>query len=206
MKIKDTQSEYSNCHFEQLQMSEKQLEEFVFEDCKFTKCNFSETEFINCKFVDCEFFFCNLSTIKISRSTFINVAFEDSKVIGVNWSFAYWPQISLPSPIHFLRCDISLSSFFELSLAEMTLEGCKAHEVDFRESDFTSANFAYTDFLGSQFVRTKLIGADFTESINYQIDTELNNIKNAKFSFPEVVSLLNSLEIEIIGLETHCVD
>ena len=35
------------------------------------------------------------------------------------------------------------------------------------------------------------------------IDIELNKIKKAKFSFPEVVSLLNCLEIDIIGLDDN---
>lgn len=46
----------------------------------------------------------------------------------------------------------------------------------------------------------KLVSADFTEAINYSIDLQLNDIKKAKFSFPEAISLLEVYEIEIVGL------
>ncbi|GAH27414.1 unnamed protein product, partial [marine sediment metagenome] len=58
----------------------------------------------------------------------------------------------------------------------------------------------YTDFTKSLFIHTNLTKADFTESINYNIDPNQNEIKNAKFSFPEVVSLLNHFDIEIDGI------
>lgn len=38
---------------------------------------------------------------------------------------------------------------------------------------------------------------DFRESTGYEIDINTNMLKDAKFSFPEVVSLLDSLEIKI---------
>jgi len=199
--ISNVQTEYEEIVFEKLDMPEQMLEGYRFDQCKFSKCNFNEATFKQCQFIDCEFLHCNLSLIKVNQSSFLNAVFEDSKVIGVNWSYGQWPQVKLPSPIHFHRCDISLSSFFELSLAEITIEDCKAHEVDFREADLSQANLAYTDFLGSQFVRTKLISADFTEAVNYNIDIELNDIRKATFSFPEAISLLNSLEINIIGLD-----
>jgi len=87
-----------------------------------------------------------------------------------------------------------------MTLTGASLESCKAHEVDFRETDLSHANLAYTDFHKSLFIHTKLNSADFTEAVNYNIDIELNEIKKSKFSFPEVVSLLNSLEIDIVGL------
>lgn len=186
--------------FEKLNLSEKDFHQATFENCKLIKCDISNANLTNCQFVDCEFLQCNLSMAKINDCLFNNVIFEESKCIGLNWSYAHWPQVKLLSPIQFYHCDISLSSFFGLSLKEITVENCKAHEVDFREADFSDANLSFTDFLGSQFIRTKLISADFTESTNYNIDIELNEIKKAKFSFPEVTSLLKSLDIQIVNL------
>ena len=39
--------------------------------------------------------------------------------------------------------------------------------------------------------------ADFRGAVGYQIDIVTNRLKGARFSFPEVVSLLNGLGIKI---------
>lgn len=201
MNITEDKTEYNDQQFEKLDMAGAELQAYYFENCQFSQCNFSETKFNRCKFIDCEFLNCNLSLIKVSHSSFVNVVFEKSKLLGVNWCYAAWPTISLPSPINFYQCDISLSTFYELDLTHIIFENCKAHEVDFREADMTSANFSYADLFGSQFVHTNLSGADFTEAVNYQIDVLENKVKNATFSFPEVVNLLSTFELKVIGLD-----
>jgi uncharacterized protein YjbI with pentapeptide repeats len=74
---------------------------------------------------------------------------------------------------------------------------CKAHDVDFREADCTQANFTFTDFYHSLFNKTILKEADFSDSSNYSINVFFNDIKKAKFTLPEAVNLLQSLEIEL---------
>lgn len=183
--------------FEKLDLTNEELHHFTFEECKFIKCDFSESQWLSCRLIDCEFINCNVSLIKLTDTSFNNVVFDNSKCVGINWSYARWPQVKLLSPINFHQCDISLSSFYSLCLKEITIENSKSHEVDFRECDLSDANLAYTDFLGSQFVKTNIESADFSEATNYDIDIHSNRIKNAKFSFPEVVRLLNCLDIHI---------
>jgi len=197
----EKEEELINKNFEKLDLPEKEFKDKSFDSCKFNRCDLNSAKFINCKFVDCEFVDCNLSLVSIKYCTFSEVDFEGCAMLGINWADAKWPQVKLNSSIKFYKCNISHSSFFGLSLSEIVIESCKAHEVDFREADLSHANLAYTDFHESMFVHTKLNSADFIEAVNYNIDIELNEIKKAKFSFPEVVSLLNYLEIEIIGLD-----
>ncbi|WP_281662138.1 MULTISPECIES: pentapeptide repeat-containing protein [Halomonadaceae] len=90
------------------------------------------------------------------------------------------------------------SSFYGLSLQDLVLEECKAHNVDFREGDFSNSNFTYSDLSGCFFVNTNLTGADFSEASDYNIDIYRNIIKKAKFSRFEAVRLLDSLEIELV--------
>lgn len=78
------------------------------------------------------------------------------------------------------------------------MEGCKVHNVDFRDGDFSEANFTYSDFTGSLFSNTNLSGADFSEATDYDIDVLHNKIKHAKFSRFEAVRLLEGLEIELV--------
>ena len=79
----------------------------------------------------------------------------------------------------------------------MQIINCKSFEVDFRQANLKDANFSQTDLSKSLFMHTDLTNADFTQSLNYKIDPAYNKLKNAKFSFPEVIALLDNLDIEI---------
>jgi len=189
-------------HFSQifrgLNLSNKKIESTIFEDCTFIECSFSESVFNNSKFVDCEFSKCNLSIIKVKFSKFSDVIFDECKMIGVDWTTVSWPSIKLCSQIKFYKCIINDSVFFGLNLAEIVIEECKAHDVDFRDGDFSESNFSHTDFKGSLFNQTNLSGASFIEAINYSIDINFNNISKAKFSRYEAIRLLDSLDIELV--------
>jgi len=54
-----------------------------------------------------------------------------------------------------------------------------------------------SDFMHSSFNKTNLTSTDFTEAINYSIDPNNCNIKGAKFSLPEALSLLDQWGIKV---------
>ena len=184
--------------FNGLNLSYKKIESTIFENCTFSRCNFLEAIFSKSKFIDCEFLECNLSIVKVESSKFSDVVFDECKIIGVDWTNASWPNIKLCSQIKFYKCIINDSIFFGLNLAEIVIEECKAHNVDFRDGDFSGAYFSHTDFQGSMFSQTNLSGANFIEAINYNIDINFNNIRMAKFSRYEAIRLLDSLDIELV--------
>jgi len=190
---------YHSYHFKALSLSNQTLYSIEFEDCTFTECNFSDAIFNQCKFIDCSFIKCNLSLVVIAYSQFNDVIFEHSKVIGVDWTKASWPNLSLFSPIKFQQCNMSDCSFFALELKELVLDSCRVHEVDFREGDFTQGNFSGSDFANSLFSQTNLTSVNFIDAINYHLDINNNIINKAKFSRHEAVNLLESLDIELVG-------
>jgi fluoroquinolone resistance protein len=190
--------EFLSQNFIDLKLSAIELISKKFEICTFKECDFSDAVFNNCRFVDCHFIKCNFSNIKIEHSKFLDVFFDECKIIGVDWTNAIWPKIPLCSPIKFYKCIMSDSTFFGLNLEEIVMEECKAHNVDFREGNFSNANFTYTDFLYSMFNETNLKGGDFSDAINYKIDIYFNKIKGAKFSRYEAINLLESLGIELV--------
>lgn len=191
-------NEYLSENFEGLKLSGQTLYTKEFEACTFKECDFSDAILSECEFVDCEFIKCNLSVVKIEYSQFSGVKFTECKLIGVDWSKATWSELAFSSPVKFYQCIINDCSFFGLSIPGVVIEGCKAHDVDFREGDFSKANFTDTDFSSSLFNKTNLTGADFTASTHYNIDVYLNEIKQAKFSRFEAVNLLSSLGIELV--------
>ena len=198
MIFEEGRDEYWSEKFNKIDFSGLTLSSKEFEGCTFTECDFSEAIFEHCNFVDCEFAKCNLSVANIKYSKFSEVTFIESKLIGVNWTNLTLSKYALGTPMKFYKCILNDSSFFGLVFHELIVEECKAHNVDFREGDFSRANFTYTDFTGSLFNRTNLTGTDFSEAINYDIDILENTIKNAKFSRHEAVRLLDCLEIELV--------
>ena len=166
----------------------------TFDECTFTDCNFSNAEFKTCKFKHCHFINCNLSLITLKSSYFVDVSFEACKILGVNWTYA---EISLHQNLNFLKCNISQSNFLCLNLSSIKISQCSARDVDFRDCDLSKSILTANDFQNTLFSNTNLIKADFTNSINYYIDVLANQVKDAKFSLPEAIALLNGLGIKL---------
>ncbi|WP_131783766.1 pentapeptide repeat-containing protein [Legionella gresilensis] len=192
-----TQTEFYNLRLSNLRLEKSEINNKIFENCKFEKTNFNEAKLINCKFIDCEFLSCDLSAIQIINSSFSDTTFLESKLMGINWTKAKWPLIRLTSPVQFYRSNISYSSFYGLDLKEIIIEECIAHDVDFREGNFSKGNFMLTNFERSLFIHTNLNSTSFIDAINYSINPTENDIRKAKFSIPEVLSLLRGFQIEI---------
>ncbi len=70
-------------------------------------------------------------------------------------------------------------------------------ECDFIEVDLEGASFKESILRGSIFEDSNLMKANFIDAQDYNINIERNRIKKAKFSSPEVISLLNSFDIKI---------
>ena len=77
------------------------------------------------------------------------------------------------------------------------MHDCKAHDVDFSECNLKGADFFRTDLRETRFAFCKLDKCNFREATNYLINPLENSIEGAKFSSPEVLSLLDAFEIEI---------
>jgi uncharacterized protein YjbI with pentapeptide repeats len=166
-----------------------------FYGCVFSKCSFLETTFRSCRFVDCEFRECNLGLCRVKDCSFSNTRFQDSQVIGVDWTEASWPKRGFLRTVDFRSCALNHSTFIGLSLREIELTRCVARDVDFTEADLSRADLTHTDFSQSRFLHTDLTEADLTGATNYAIAPNRNVLKKTKFSLPEAVSLLYGLDI-----------
>lgn len=184
--------------FKDLDFSMQEVVRQQYEQCIFVKCKFTETQFIDSKFYDCEFKSCDLSLIKVGGCEFSNTLIEDSKAVGINWAELRLPMIRVYCPVEFIRCNINFSNFLGLDLREIQIVECQARDVNFNEANLSKSKLTDTDFTNSSFNKTNLSEADFTHAINYYIDLFHNQIKGAKFSFPEAITLLSSLDIEIV--------
>lgn len=194
----EKKSEYYSEIFEDVVASGADVSSKNFDGCTFKRCDFSEVAFSRCRFIDCEFIGCNLSVVTFGYSKLAGVIFRDSKLIGVDWTKVSWPALAISAPVSFYHSIINDGSFQGLSLQGVILGSCKAHHVDFRDSDFSHSRFSNTEFSGAFFVNTNLTGVDFSEATDYDIDINNNIVKKARFSRVEAVRLLEGLDIELV--------
>jgi fluoroquinolone resistance protein len=194
----DAQAVYSDQVIRDVDLSQSEIASKEFYDCRFVRCSFAETTFRRCRFSNCTFEHCDLGLMRVTGSTFSGTRFEDSKAIGVNWTDASWPKARLSCPIGFCRCAISHSTFIGLSLPEIVISDCLARDVDFREANLARADLSHTDLAGSLFSSTDLTEADLSQAKDYNINAGLNVLKGARFSLPEAMSLLRSLDIVLV--------
>lgn len=169
--------------------------DYTFTDREFTHCiiknaTLANASFVGCRFLDCTFQNCDLSNMNVTGSTWRDVIFEDSKLIGVNWTTA----TALKHPI-WRRCALNFCNFSGLDLRKASFAACIAREAEFGHTNLAGADCQATDFAGSRFLQTNLTKADFRQAINYAIRPGDNLLKGARFSLPEATALLYGLDI-----------
>ncbi|MFN2172536.1 MAG: pentapeptide repeat-containing protein [Candidatus Promineifilaceae bacterium] len=192
-----SENEFDGRRFKQITLEDDRLSDKAFYDCSFSDCSFRETAFRDCTFDGCLFKNCDLSLITVEGCSFNNTRFEHSKVIGVDWTYAFWPGFVLQPPLSFLACAVDYSTFIGLKLPKISFKDSSLKDVAFTEADLTGADFSGSDLSKSTFHQTKLQGANFAGAAGYHIDLTQNDAAKAKFSLPEAMSLLYALNIEI---------
>ncbi len=192
-----SEEEYRSQKFERLAVQDERIAYKDFDECVFQDCTFQGTHFDGCRFLHCTFKNCDIQLIHVKDCTLVNAIFEDSRVIGVNWTEAFWPERGLCTSLHFFRCVLNHSTFMGLPLKKMTFQECIARDVDFAEANLTLADCTSTDFSQSRFFHTNLTQADLSGARNYVIAAHLNTLKKTKFSLPDAIALLYSLDIEL---------
>ena len=198
-----TPLEFEGQAFKKLTHSRQIIKRKVFQECSFQQCDFKETHFEGCTFRQCIFTDCDLSLIQVKNCAFVDTRFDGCKLVGVNWVDADWSKSSLFGPPSFTNCTLNYSTFIGLKLRKVQIVNCTARDVDFSETDLTQAVCTGTDFAESRFMKTNLSEADFTGATNYTISANLNTLKKTKFSLPEAVSLLYSLDIILVDADNN---
>lgn len=194
--LNSSQTDFDSEQFQGLNLAENTIVDGkMFYGCTFKGCVLREVQFVACRFRDCRFEQCDLSLMHVESSSFADVHFTQCQVIGVNWADAEWPKFTLPKALNFHESAISYSTFFGINLQQCSIIGCVAKDVDFSEADLTRAICTHTDFAESRFLHTNLTEANFNDAKNYAVNANANVLKKTKFSLPEAMSLLYSLDI-----------
>jgi len=171
----------------------KDIKSKSFYNCTFTNCDFTESDFSFSLLSDCVFEDSNLSLIKLAETKLHNVQFNRCKILGVDFT-----QISkLIFKMDFQESQITKCTFSSLDLSESELIDCVIHQSDFFQTNLSKSDFSGSDLHDTIFEDTDLTEADFTNAKNYSINPLTNKVKNAVFTMPDAIHLLDALEVNI---------
>ena len=97
--------------------------------------------------------------------------------------------------VRFKKCLIDTSNFSGLDLKNGMFHECVIRDTYFKESNLTGADFTKSDLARSIFHNTNLSKSNFRGAMNYSINPLTNTLSKARFSKPEVLSLLDHMDI-----------
>jgi fluoroquinolone resistance protein len=178
--------------FTSLELNDETLKSITFEECTFVGCVFLNTKLAECRFTACKFNDCTLSAVNPINSRFDNVVFTSCKVMGIDWT-----KTQVFSEITFKNSQLNYSNFRFMKIRKLNMPDCEVVDADFTEADLTNGDFHNSNFEKTRFMKTNLTGANFKGARNYTIDARCNTLKKTRFSYPEVVTLLQNLDIII---------
>ena len=190
--------EYYDRKFEEVQLEQGEIITCEFTACTFINCSFEGAILKNCRFSDCTFQECNLNLVQITGSAFPFTRFENSKLMGIDWTQGDWTPSGFSNLVGFFGCALNYSTFIGMDISGIQITNCMANEVDFRDANLSKADFTGTDLARSIFGNTDLTEADLSQAQNYEIDPGSNVLKRAKFSLPEAMSLLYNMDIVLV--------
>lgn len=184
-------------YIEEITLNElpSQTRDVEFTDVVFENIDFNETPFHQCLFIDCKFINCNLSNTKFPNCTFRDTSFKGCRASGINWA-----ESSNLVSISFDDCQINYSVFLGKNLDKMKAVNSQVKGCDFSECSLVSADFSKSDLSETNFNNANCEKASFSDSKQYYIDPSVTKLKDAVFSYPEALSLLNSFKIKIDNL------
>ncbi len=173
--------------------AEMQSLEEDYEGISFFNCNFSGVKLAGVIFFECEFIQCDFSMANVKRTSFREVTFKESKLLGLRFDECDTLLLSFK----FEQCILNFSSFHKLNLKKTEFRACTLHEVDFSETDLTQALLDTCDLARATFDQTILEGCDLRTAYHFSIDPASNRVKKARFSKEGLVGLLDKYSLII---------
>lgn len=183
--------------YDNLEMTEAIIKDQEFFECEFNNCTFEEMTLKDSRLSGCIFVKCTIISLRSKDSTMKNCTFENCNLIGVHWQELF-ASGGIAGPFSELKnCLLKYNSFVEMNLKGFDFTGNTIQNAVFEDCCLVNACFNQCRLEESEFAGCDLKNADFREARGYRIDILTNKMKQAQFSFPEVVTLLDCLGIKV---------
>lgn len=192
-----TDAYYENERFENLAFIGENFESCKFTDCDFVSCTFESCKLSDCYFWECRFENCSVKDIDFENCEAKFLQLNASSFVGINWGLLQ-PVGTVGTAIDKITdCRLKYNTFSQMSLKRMDFSGCALAGSTFAECELTETSFRNADLTDTEFYKCDLRKADFRGARGYRIDSLSCPLKAARFSMPEVLQLLDSLEIKL---------
>ena len=166
-------------------------------DCTFTRCRWQDLRVENCTFVNCRFVGCQWANVVFSFAQMRESRLERCAFRGIAWG-GLQGKSALARPLAAVTaCMFQYNDFSGMALAGFDFSGSEFQDCRFDSCKLTGADFRGVPLGESQFTRCALDKADFRDAQGYCIAPADNTLKGARFSFPDVVRLLDGTGIRI---------
>lgn len=177
--------------------AEALLRDGEFNDCTFVNCRWTDLRVCNCTFLSCTFEHCSWSGVVFSFCQMRDAWFTGCAFRSIAWG-GLQGRSALVQPFGKAeRCEFRYNEFANMSFVNFDFSGCRFGDCTFDECRLTGADFHSAPLGHTQFSRCDLRRADFREAADYAIDPRNNQLEGARFSFPDVVALLNGFGLKI---------
>ena len=177
--------------YEELALPEGAVDGVRFRDCTFVACSLPRARLTHCRFLGCRFTRCDLGNAVLTGSTFRDVTFDETKLVGIDWTAADLCGLTFTASV------LDYGVFAGLDLRKTALRQCQARHVDLEGTNLTESIADDTDFDGARFHRTNLTRADWRGACNYALRPADNTLKKTRLALPEAIALLYGLDIEL---------
>jgi len=182
-------------NFKQVDFSKSSLVEYTFTGCLFEGCTFMESDWKKASFLSCVFNGCDIGLVSLEDARFQDVRFVDCKVTGMEF---FKCDHSLLFSMELNSCFLQYCNFSDLNMNKTNFKKSKIQKCFFTNTSLMESDFGDCDLLETVFHSCNLRKANFGGAKNYNINPLVNDVKKAKFSFPEAVSLLKGLDVKIL--------
>ena len=157
-----------------------------FDEFRFVGCDFGGADLSGLRFADCLFERCNLSSARLAGTALQNVAFDECKLLGLQFTACR----DMLFGVHFDHCQLRYASFAGRNMPATRFVRCALDDADFADADLSAAVFQDCSLAGAVFQNTQLVGADFTSATGFVIDPETNKLLNARFALAGLLGVV----------------
>lgn len=193
-----TDAYYENERFEKLSFFGENLNSCKFIDCDFIGCTFESCKLTECYFWECRFDGCSVTDMDFENCETKFLQLKNSVFVGVNWALLQ-PTGTIGSAIDAISsCRLKYNTFAQMSLKRFDFSGCTLTGSTFAECDLSESRFQNSDLSDTEFYKCDLRKTDFRGADGYRIDVLSCALKAARFSYPQAMRLLDSLDIRIV--------
>lgn len=177
--------------------SGENLEEMEWVDCTFSNCLWTACDFYKVRFVDCKFLDCQMDQCSFTASEMQHASFSRCTLLGINWE-ELKPSGRLATPILTMEsCQIKYNQFVKMPLDQVKFTESTMVQCMFADCSLKNGSFSGANLRGTEFFQCDLRKCNFQQATAYIIDVMSCQLKDAKFSMPEVLNLLDVFELKI---------